>query len=905
MARRRALTPAMTATFGRLLRAVVAACARHPVATLVVALGLASAGIVITASKLAFETSQLHLLPSGQAYVTRYREYSQQFGELDELVIVVRGRSVDEAKAFAARLVERLRGGTTAFNHLAYRTDLNDLEGRALLYLPTRTLTHLRDQVFDHGDFLETFVAAPGLVGLVDALNHQLAVTFVSHFIGVELGTGTADDLGFLTTLVSGLRESVDGAATYRSPWTGVLTSGAADADAGYFFSDDKRLLFILADPVGGSGGFTNDRAAIDDIRRHIAELRRVFPGVQAGVTGGPALANDEMRTAFADSSVATGLAVGVTLALLLLAFRRIVHPAAMLTVLVVSLLWSMGVISVTVGHLTVFSVMFIPIVIGLGIDYGIYLLFRHDEEIGLGHATHAALAVAAARTGPGIVLGTATAAATFYALLLTDFHGVQELGFIAGTALVMACVAMLTVFPALLVLLERWRAGERRPSIGALAAEARPSRAVEAIARRPVGVLVTAAAVSLVALWAARGMTFDYNLLHLQAPDTESVVWEQEIIRTQARSSFSALATATSRAELERKRDALRRLPTVADVDSALAFLPDDQEQKLTTIRTFAPLVTALRVGETPPLDVRRLEAALELLARRLGIAITEAGERALPELRATHVAVRDLIGVFRAGDSRKLRDALTRYEGHLMRDFRDALQGLQRNVAPRPVTFEDAPAELRRKFVSRDGRLLLQIHPKVDVWDRAGAARFVTELRSIDPDVTGTPIVAYESIRRMENAYRQGTVYAFVAVSVIIALMLRRVRETALALIPLALGTLWTVGLMRAFDLQLNLANVWGAPLIIGAASEYGVNVVTRTMEASDHGGPPFARSTVMAVAFNGLTTLAGFGSLLVAHHRGIRSLGLLLVLGSAASLVAALGVLPVAARLWRHEA
>jgi hypothetical protein len=53
-------------------------------------------------------------------------------------------------------------------------------------------------------------------------------------------------------------------------------------------------------------------------------------------------------------------------------------------------------------------------------------------------------------------------------------------------------------------------------------------------------------------------------------------------------------------------------------------------------------------------------------------------------------------------------------------------------------------------------------------------------------------------------------------------------------------------------------------------------------------------------MGVVFNGLTTMAGFGSLLVAHHRGVWSLGLLLVIGSAMTLTASLVVLPTLVRL-----
>ena len=150
------------------------------------------------------------------------------------------------------------------------------------------------------------------------------------------------------------------------------------------------------------------------------------------------------------------------------------------------------------------------------------------------------------------------------------------------------------------------------------------------------------------------------------------------------------------------------------------------------------------------------------------------------------------------------------------------------------------------------------------------------------------------------MEDAYRRGALYAFVVVTVISGLMIRRLRETALALTPLVLGTLWAIGLLPIFGVKLNPANVWGVPLIIGASAEYGLNVVMRATEARAHGGPMFARSTILAVAFNGLSTITGFGSLLVAHHRGMWSLGLLLTLGSVTSLVAALVVLPVLARL-----
>ncbi|PYN32536.1 MAG: hypothetical protein DMD98_14165 [Candidatus Rokuibacteriota bacterium] len=894
----------MILSTGRALQTVVRVCCRHPAPTVTLALGLAALGVAITVSRLTFEASSLHLLPPGQSYVTRYREYSKDFGELDELIVAVRGRTVDESKAYAARLVHELRTGPIRFHHLAYRLTPQHFEGRALLYLSTGELGAIREQIFDHEDFIASFAAAPGLVPLLDAVNQQMARAFLSHFLDLGLQDGsTSGDLRFLETVLKGIRERVDRSAPYRSPWGTLLSVADADGDAGYFLSDDKSLLFILADPVGGSGSFTNDRAAIEEIRRRIARLHAEFPGVQAGVTGGPALSNDEMSTAFDDSKLAAGLAFALTLGLLLLAFRRLGQPLVMLAVLAVSLAWSLALITLTVGHLTVFSVMFISIVIGIGIDYGIYVLTRYDEERALGRGLTEALDITAARTGPGILLGALTAAGTFFALALTDFHGVQELGFVGGTALLLAFVAMLTVFPALLVLMDRRRSAGRPPGVQRTV-RLEPARVllIESLARHPTAILVGAGVLTAFSLWTAPSVGFDYNLLNLQARGAESVIWEQRILGTEGRSSFSALSTATSLSELRRKQDAFERLSSVSGVDSALSWIPGEQPARLKIIRDFAPLVAPIRVGRSPALDLDHLIVALGTLERRFELAVAEAGaDHRGSDVQQVRSQIAELCETLQRGDRARLEPALSFYERQVSRDFVEKLHFLQRNIRPRPVTPDDVPQELRRKFVSENGRFLLQIHPKVNIWEREGAVRFVDELRSVDPDVTGTPVIAYESIRRMEKAYRQGTLYAFVLVGVLSAVMIRRIRETALALAPLVLGTLWAVGLMHLVGLKFNLANVWGVPLIIGASAEYGLNVVTRFVEARTYGGPPFARSTVMAVALNGLTTISGFGSLLVAHHEGIWSLGLLLTIGSGTSLIASLAVLPVLIRLF----
>jgi len=889
---------------GRPLRRLVRIACARPALTVAIALALAVVSVAYALQNLTFATSTRALLPPGQTYVERFTQYDHEFADIESIVIAVDAPSLPEATIYATRLVRELRANNVPLKRISYRIDPKQFEGRALLYLSKEKLAAIRDTIFDYQEFMEAFAARPTLDQLAEGIATQIATAFVANFIDLGLAEGKgAADLRFVQDLIGQIAARLERPGPYRSPFGTLFTvEGADNPGAGYFLSEDHRLLFVLAEPETERGSFTGDQRAIEGIRAVIASLKRDFPDVAVGVTGKPALQNDEMVAAFRDSGRATLIAFALTLGLLLVAFLRVGKPVLMLVVLTMSLCWSIGIATLVIGHLSLFSVMFISIVIGIGIDYGIYFLFRYEEELFLGRNLREAIEITAARSGPGMLLGAVTAAGTFYVLWLTDFRGLRELGFIAGTALLLAWLAMMTVFPAALVLVDRRHASRPAGTIPrAIALERIHVPLVERLVAYPKTVAIMAIALTGISAWGLRYIQFDYNLLNLQAAGTESVAWEKRILATAGRSGFAALASADSLDELRRKHAAFRALPSVSEVDSVLLLIPEDQPAKLKIIGDFAPLVASVRVGRPTSVDLGRLVASLETLKRRFDIVTNEAPEgETKTKLRLITEDISRLILRIGQADPQASEPALTHLQNQVYRDFVRSFQRLQGNLAPRPIGLADVPAELRAKFVSDRGRLLLQIHPAVDIWDRDGARRFVSELRSADPDVTGTPIITFEALRLMERAYQQGTVYAILLVSLVTALTLRRVRETMLALLPLGLGLMWAFGLMYFFDLQFNMGNVFGLPLILGAAAEYGLNIVIRFMEGRDHGGPLIARSTMMAVLVSGLTTIVGFGSLMVADHRGIFGLGLLLTLGTVTSLVASLVVLPVLLKL-----
>ncbi|HZP43985.1 MAG TPA: MMPL family transporter [Candidatus Binatia bacterium] len=878
----------------RPLRALVRLASARPRVTVLVSVLAAVASLAYSVGHLGFITSGRDLLPQDQAFVQRDEEYSDDFPRLDQLVVAVESADADRAKAYARRLSEELRREPEIFHHVTYRIDPKRFRGRELLYLDPANLIEVRDKVLDHREFLTAFAARPTLDQLIDGLRTEVVSAFVRSAFDLGLDDdGRQIDLGVARDVLNEIATRVDRPVRYRSPW-GSLFALDPTGDAGYFFSDDKRLLFVLVEATRKSGSFTNYREAIGPIRATMARLRAEFPDVKAGLTGAPVLDNDEMEAAFRDSKRATGLAFGLTLLVLGLAFRRRRIPTLVLASLAVSICWSLGVVTLVVGHLSIFSVMFISIVVGLGTDYGVYLLYRHDEERRLGRSPRAALEVTALRSGPGMLSGSLTAAAAFYVLMATDFPGVRELGFIAATSILLAWLAMMTLLPALVLV-----AGPHHPEPQVPGRSDRV-RFVDVVTRHPRLVLGLAATTAVLSTVAARHVHFDYNLLHLQARGTESVAWEERALQSAGRSSFVALSSAGSLDELRERVRAFAALPTVSEVESVLSLIPEDQEAKAKIIGEFAPNVEHVSVAPPGPVELPRLIAALRALRQRLDLAADEAPEG---HDRDEVVALRDATSALAAklehADPAAAVAAVGHIQYRLRDDFARTLRRLKRNLHPTPIGLADVPPGLRRKFVGQSGRFLVQVQPKVDIWDRAGAEQFVTELRTVDPEVTGTPVITYEAIRYMERAYKEGTLYAFLLVGLLTVLIVGRLREAALATATLALGAVWTIGLMFVFGLEFNLGNVFGLPLILGAGAEFGLNVVLRYRECRAEGGPLLPRSTFAAVLVNGLTTVAGFGSLMVAAHRGIFGLGLLLTLGMVGTLAASLIVLPVLLR------
>lgn len=871
----------------------------HPLAIIIIAVALAAFSAFYTVTNLQFQTSQKDLI-SPKERLFQLAQQVSQFEQLDSFVVVLESRDPRRSLQFLHALADRLKNDKQNYKEIFYRVDPGQFRRWALLYLNQKELGALGDQLREHRQFIDEIAKNPALVTFFEQINREMTHNMVGQLFTGFLETPAAGakaeplNLDFLIRVLQGMNGYLEGDRSFASPWNMLFTgSFGAESEEGYFWTKDKKYLLLFATPTS-KDDFAGTWHALSALRTTIAEVQVANPGVRVGVTGPEALNADQMSTAMGDMGVAT-LASLCGLALLLMFFwRGLRRPALEVVILLVALCWTFGLTTLFIGHLNILSITFAPLLLGLGIDYGAHWFARYREEEKHGLAKKEALQSVMEQLGPGILLAGASASLSFFPLVLTGFKGLMELGIICSMGLAIMTLSTLILLPALVLLFDK-PVLNYKPSLP-------PLRPFFVFTRwRVLGILIISLVGFGFSIWGAEKVRFDLNMLNLQSPKVESVIWEKKLLQGSELSSIYGEVVASSLQEVREKTKALETLPTVSRVESIDTILPHDQEQKIEILRRMKPLLAGI---DKPPLrdNPVHLEALENVLGRiRFKMLADSAKEWGVNRpLEQQMGQVRELIDRlqkrFRSPGASKVRAGLRAYEKDMMKDLRDKLEILRENANPRPMNIEDLPPELRKRFVSANGVFLIRIFPKENVWQPELLGRFVHDLRSVDPNAVGDPVTLYVFTRAFRDGCIKAALYAVAFIFIFLFLTFRDLRSTALALVPLVAGTAWTLGLMEVFKVDLNLANSLFMPLVVGAAVEYAIIIVHRWRQREKNKeGIVLPYSTAMGVILAGLTTTIGFCSLCISAHQGIFSLGVLTTFGSLTILAAAVFFLP----------
>ena len=889
----------------KLFRFIERLAFKHSLIVVALSIILAGLSIWVTGEKLTFKTGRGDLVAKGLPYVKLYEEYRDQFEDLEGMVIVAESESPEKMAEFAETLAAKLKVRPDLFSQVIYKFDTSYFRSRFLLYLDPPDLESLQTKLEEHQNFIESVNASPGLNPLLNEINREISSGMVDSLMTDFLGGDDAEeeekkndknDLNLLIRIIKEMNRSLKKNYHYKSPWQSLFNSGEESLrEKGYLVSKNEKLLFILAVPNEDETSFTGYKDSVYSARELIAEVKKDFPSISVGLTGEDVISTDEMITTQKDVELASKIALGGVALLFIIAFKGIVKPLLAVFSLLIALAWSLGFTSLTVGHLNILSVVFTTILIGLGIDFGIHILERYKEERKEGDDISTALQKTLQGTGQGNFSGAITTALAFGAMVLTDFIGIVELGWIAGWGILFCMIAMVLLLPALVTLEEKWRKPVYTKSV-----EKPITASISWLDRffSHYKLIITACCLLvLLSSLALRTAHFDYNLLNLQTKGTEAVKYEMRILENAGRSAWSAAMLADTLEEVRQKETQLKTLPTIENVESIAAMVPKHQEENLQYVReNLSPLLSELYVEEED--ESFSLKALTKTLKRiRFKLQGREGKEDKVTQ------AAREIDKFFKEVESveEDLAEAqLQEFSEELFVDYRGLMADLKKNAEPKLVEISEIPKSLRDRYISKQGKYLITIFPSVDIWNLDERNRYLKDLRSVDANVTGSAVHMFNSTRLMTEGYINGGIYAMTAIIIYVFIVFRNPRTVFFILLPVIAGSIWTVGIMELTGLKLNMANLVILPLILGIGVVNGIHITHRYREEKDKNAVVLGKSTGQAVILSSLTTMIGFGSMMVADHYGVFSLGLVLSLGVFCCLIASVTFLPALLKL-----
>jgi hopanoid biosynthesis associated RND transporter like protein HpnN len=549
-----------------------------------------------------------------------------------------------------------------------------------------------------------------------------------------------------------------------------------------------------------------------------------------------------------------------IILIILGIALRSIGLVAAVVVNLAVGLAITAAGGILMVGPLNPISLAFAVLFVGLGADFAIQYTVRYRaERHDLGNL-HEALIGSAAWVGIPLSLAAGAAAAGFLSFTPTAYRGLAQLGIIAGFGMVVAYLLSLTLLPTLISIFNP--PPEPKPlTLPALA----PADAF--LKRHRIWVISITVLIVLAGLPALTRLQFNFNPLALENQSSPAL---RSLFRFSKDLPLKTARVLVAPEQVAAIIDKLRALPEVGTSWTIDSFIPVDQEKKLESIgnakKSLEPALHA--TPRTPPSDAENVTAllqgvhALESVAAQKG-AGANAARRLADAMR----------GLSEADEAQRVRanDAFIR---PLQLDLDDIEQSL---MAER-VTRQTLPADLVRDWVAPDGRMRIEVWPTGNTNDNSTVRRFTRAVLAVEPTATGEAIESIEWGATIVEAFIEAMALALISIAILLWIVLRRVADVLVTLIPLIVAGLVTLEICALTNFQLNYANIVALPVLLGVGVAFKIYYVT----AWRRGESNFLESVLTrAVFYSTLLTATAFGSLWVSNQPGISSMGKLLAL------------------------
>lgn len=744
---------------------------------------------------LPLESDLAELLPQNYTSVRTLRRINEEIGGFATLQILVEGNDFPAMKQYAEKLAQSLKAHPLV-KLVDFKKDVKFYKNHALLYLPLEDLRSIEKR-------LKTKI-------------QQEKLKYNPLYVELdEEPEREPQKLSF-----SDLEKKYE-----------------VTDDKIYYVNPEHTILVLNVYPMGTN----SDIKFAHHFYKSVQEVVQnnpppLKPKITIEYGGNFKNKIDEYQVILRDvhSSIASGLIL--VCLFIIIYFRQTFVVLIIGLPLITGLSWTFGLTKGFIGRLNTMTVFLFIVLFGLGIDFGIHLYARYREfrskGSGLEDALHRALSI----TGRALLTSALTTSVAFYSLMLADFRGFKEFGFIAGSGILLSLVSMFMVFPGITIVLEK--IGLTKPP-GRLP-QVNPSNRPRFFFSRILFAL--SIIITLASAFSLPYIRLEYDFTNLRSNLPESIQVKEKLGTIFKESNSPAIVIVDKPFELKEVESTIREhmahdtSPTIDKFRSIYTMLPKEQEQKLFIIRRIRNLLTEVQN--------RKLTSSEKANVNKL--------------LQYTYV--------------KKVTP------NDLPNEVRRLFTDLQGNVGRFAYIFPSVQL--------RDGRKAIAFAQDVK--------NIKTKSGKIYHAANDSVIFADMLILMLKEG-RKAVILTFLTVFILVLLDFRHLKHTFLVLTPLIMGILWLVGLMVAIGIKINFYNMVVIPTIIGMGVDGGVHIYHRYRQEGRGSILYVMKHTGGAVLISILTTMVGFSGLVFAHHPGLNAIGKLALLGLSLNLACTLIFFP----------
>ncbi len=838
-----------------------------------------------TADHLSINTDTAELVAPDAPFQQNRRNYEKAFSQdLHTLLLVVESDSPELTKSAAKRLLRLIKADKDHFNSAYIPNDNEFFRQNGLLYLDNEELQNLSNNLSQAQPFIGRIAQQPNLTGFFSIFEDALTSTDKAQDVPIDLTS-------LIEKVTSALHKSLNGENALLS-WESLISEKKMH----------EHNSFIIVSPKFDFTQIRPAENAIESVRKAIAEVQDPnLPAVKVWITGEVGLEDDELSGMSTGTFTASIFSIVLVLFILLVAYRSVLLTVATLITLALGMLFCGAFAAFSVKELNLISVAFAVSNIGLGVEYAIHFCLRYRDN--LTHHIHKGLALrnTLISTAPSLLLCAGTTSIGLYAFIPTDYKGVSELGLLAGTSLFICLLITLIALPALLRVIPAPAKflAEKEQSPSGFSKLSQTLAAYPLHYAKPIAIATFVIAVVSIVL--TFNVKTDFNPINLRDPNTESVIAFKNLMKDKETTPMTLTVLAKDENNAKALQEKISKLASVDKTVSLFDFQPKDQDEKLALIEEMSLMLgaqmqnfPALQTDPDPVPGINRLIKAIDAILPQ------KTNDHERTSLTNFKKELQDILIELDQRQEPSRRMFVEKIQTTLLGTLPNIMGELSASFNAREVVLADLPADIKDRWLSKNGSYRIQIFPKKDLNDLNSLEEFITEVQSVAPETTDLPIMYWESMKEVVSAFQQAIVIALITIALLLFVIRRNIFDTVLVMTPLILAGLFTMASAVLTNTPINFANIIALPLLLGLGVDNGIHMVEKLHHSLSETQNIYQSSTARAMFYGALTTASSFAGLAFSPHQGIASMGLIITMGIFWIMVCTFIVLPALSKL-----